>query len=75
MMEIKIKTKGKEQIPEELVKDIMAVMDKHNYKNGSLTTYRVCDACECRLSKDYPKDHDLCPNCEAAEHDVKQEQD
>jgi len=70
-MKIEIKTKDDETIPTGLAEDIMQVMDKYGYKQGSIKEHRICDHCECELPKNYKEN--LCPNCEAGKHDVTQE--
>lgn len=67
-MRIEIKTKGNEDIPNEVIEDILHLMDKHHYKNGSIKQYRICDACECELPSDYPED--LCPNCKDGQREA-----
>ena len=71
MIRIEIKTKGKEQIPKSLIKDIIEIMNKHKYKSGGLTSYRICDDCGCKLANDYPIENSLCPNCEDGELQAK----
>lgn len=70
-MKIEIKTKGKEKIPKELVEEIIQVMDRYGHKSGSLKEFRICDGCETELPKDYPKEKELCPNCEDGELQAK----
>jgi len=74
-MKIEIKVKGKEQMPQALVDDIMRVMDLHGYKNGSMTSYRTCECCECKLPADYPKENNLCPNCEDGKQQAREGHD
>ena len=70
-MQIEIKTKGKERIPKELVESIMNIMDNYGYKNGSLKEFRICDSCEVKLPENYPKENELCPNCESGKQDAE----
>lgn len=67
-LKIEIKTKGKERINPDLIKEINDVMERLGYENIGIKEKRICDSCEVDLGN-HP--NELCPNCEDGELQAK----
>ena len=69
-IKIEIKTKGKGHLNPDIIHSINQTMEEYGYTNVSIKEARICDGCEVILPADYPKELELCPNCETGKQDA-----